>query len=107
MEHIDVLGQKLSVGDKVIFAYRDDTSGAKLGCIYRLSGLAPLKQEVELEGCIGFHKSVNVLRVNTVIPNRPSVDWTADKIIELINSKPRSPRREEIIDVLEARIVLV
>lgn len=101
----DAMDQELKKGDIVICASKS-LDKCKLGCKYKIDDIFEATGSLTLCGMVNYFKSMWFLKLNeadvdiVAIP----IDQTADAIIKLINSKPWSPSRQDIVELLEANL---
>lgn len=98
-ECVDVLSTPLAPGDKVIWHMSD--SLLKKGSVYTVDKIGAAGK-ITLVGVGDEHYSVYCIKIPSHISiGQLNYEKIADCLIGLINSQPRSPRKDEIIEVLK------
>lgn len=99
-ECVDVLGTPLAPGDKVIWHMGD--SLLKKGGVYTVDKIASKPGKIAFVGVGDEYYSIYCIRIPShVTGGQLNYEKIADCLIGLINSQPRSPRKDQIIEVLK------
>lgn len=105
MPVLDARGEMVTGGDHV--ACLTKLHGIDAGDISQVDFIDTISSSLILKGRIGTFHSSSFLKINLQVPIPypkvipPNLELMADKIIQLINSKPWSPTKEQIINELK------
>lgn len=110
----DVLGADIEVGDLVLYHYASTKASPLVaGNLYKVNKVYPQQGKIAVhfifeektltveENGTYFLKVRDLSNVNGVLHKLTNYEAAAEEIMKLINSKPRSPRKEEIIKCLQ------
>lgn len=99
----DCIGQDIKVGDYAV-CVRGNLPTFNKGSVYKIGLVDTVNSRIIIEDHVGDFSPGDFIKINSYANNEQGqLDFNliADKIIQLINSKPWTPSKEQVVNELK------